>query len=231
MLLGLVFPLLAVRGQRRMKATGVTFDTSTKISTYWTNSIVLAVAGSAVLVAWTLGDRETQELGLRAGDPDQRWLTAALAAVFGVWYVAEGIWHVGTAKQRARTAARLRRDTPFVPETRRELAHFTVLALSAGVWEELVFRGFLITYLAWFAGDSIVGLVAAVMIPAAIFGFSHLYQGWKYVFKIAFMAGVFGAIFVVSGSLWLLMALHVVVDLIGGYLALVLLRGSPAESA
>ncbi|MEM1217233.1 MAG: CPBP family intramembrane glutamic endopeptidase [Bacteroidota bacterium] len=58
----------------------------------------------------------------------------------------------------------------------------------------------------------------AILAPSVIFGLVHLYQGWHAVVKITAMAVMFGFVFVHTQSLWLLMAVHALVDLIGGAL-------------
>ncbi|MEO0874544.1 MAG: CPBP family intramembrane glutamic endopeptidase [Bacteroidota bacterium] len=59
----------------------------------------------------------------------------------------------------------------------------------------------------------------AILVPALIFGFVHFYQGWQAVIKIGAMAIMFGYIFVQTNSLWLLMVIHALIDLIGGLIA------------
>ena len=111
-----------------------------------------------------------------------------------------------------------------MPATPGEVGHSLVMVASAALFEEIVFRGFLIAYVAHFTGATTPGLVAAVMLPAAVFGLGHLYQGWHAVLKIVLLAGVFGWILVVTGSLWIPIALHFLVDLIGVCLGPRLLR-------
>ena len=98
------------------------------------------------------------------------------------------------------------------------------IALTAGVCEEVLYRGFLIWYVAQFTGTTAMGTIAAVAVSSIVFGAGHLYQGPASAGRIAGFAAVAGAIYVVSGSLWIVMALHVFVDIAGGLLAVTLFQ-------
>ena len=107
-----------------------------------------------------------------------------------------------------------------MPVSRAELAPYALLAVSAGVCEEVLFRGHLIRYVQAMVEGVSLAPVIAVGLPALVFALVHLYQGWRAVAKIGFGSAVLGAIFLLSGSLWVCMALHIAIDLVGGVLAL-----------
>jgi membrane protease YdiL (CAAX protease family) len=60
----------------------------------------------------------------------------------------------------------------------------------------------------------------AVAVPAFAFAIAHFYQGAKAVVKIFVLAIFFGYMFILSGSLLLVMILHILVDAIGGLLTI-----------
>ncbi|GJM32572.1 MAG: hypothetical protein DHS20C18_15730 [Saprospiraceae bacterium] len=115
-----------------------------------------------------------------------------------------------------RTLERWRKDLSFLPKTGLEFRHFIFLSFSAGICEEIVFRGFFVSYFYALLLPLNFPAWTAVLVPAILFGLVHYYQGWKAVMKIVLMAIIFGLIFLWSGSLWWLILLHVGVDLIGG---------------
>jgi membrane protease YdiL (CAAX protease family) len=101
----------------------------------------------------------------------------------------------------------------LVPLTLDEYRRFVALALSAGVWEELMFRGFLIAYaMHW------IGAGPAIVAAAAAFGLAHLYQGAAGIAKTALAGLVAGLLYWLTGSLWVPMVLHTAVDLHAGTL-------------
>lgn len=102
----------------------------------------------------------------------------------------------------------------LMPHTPSEMRAFYVLSVTAGVCEELLYRGFLIAYLVnW------LGLFQAAGISAVIFGLGHLYQGGRGVLTTgavgAFMAGVY----LLTGSLFASMVFHALMDVHSGNLA------------
>ena len=103
-----------------------------------------------------------------------------------------------------------------------------VLAVTAGVCEELLYRAFLIWYVTQFTGTTALGLAAAVTISSIAFGAGHLYQGPVGAGKTAGFAAVAGTLYVISGSLWIVMALHVFVDVALGMLTVALFQDDSA---
>ena len=228
-LCGLVLPVVGVlqRPRRADDSEPETFDSREKIVVYWGNSALLWILAGAVVVAWRHGDRTVAELGLTA--PLERPAHGLLLALVFLGAYSLDTWRqLATPKRLADTRARWRRDTPFMPETPRELRHSLVLVASASVCEEVAFRGFLVAYVTSFVGTSAAGLTFAVALPALVFAVCHAYQGFHAMAKIALLAGIFGAILVVTGSLWIPIALHVLVDLVGVLLGPTLLR--PGEA-
>ncbi|MBZ5525603.1 MAG: CPBP family intramembrane metalloprotease [Acidobacteriia bacterium] len=75
-----------------------------------------------------------------------------------------------------------------LPHTGPELALFVCLALTAGIFEEILFRGYLQKQLGSLTGNAWVGLV----ISAVIFGAAHGYQGARFMVLIAIYGMMFG---------------------------------------
>ena len=100
----------------------------------------------------------------------------------------------------------------LIPRNGREKGLFALLSLAAGVGEELVYRGWLISALApIFDGPWMAALVSSMA-----FSLLHAYQGPIGILRSGLMGFLFAAAFVVYGSLWPLIAVHVAVDLVSG---------------
>ena len=99
-------------------------------------------------------------------------------------------------------AAAIRREFAripgFVPNNATERAVWTVLSLTAGICEEVLFRGFLIRFL--HGGPLNLPVVGAVVVSSLCFGLGHLYQGPKGVITTAIAGFAFGILFLLSGS-------------------------------
>jgi uncharacterized protein len=90
---------------------------------------------------------------------------------------------------------------------------WVALSLSAGVGEELVWRGVLPSLLTLVSGSLAVGIALSV----ASFALAHAIQGLRSVLAIAAIAVAFHALVFISGSLYVAMAVHFVYDVIAGF--------------
>jgi uncharacterized protein len=215
-------------GQRKMK--GMTLTPESRISIFWSNGILLWVAGIATCAVWMIGARPLAALGLTL-QYESIASGAVVALGFIAWYGVETWRGIATPARREEHRRQWARDVPMLPESPRELRHFSFLAIAAGVNEEIIARGFLISYFVVLLGDSSLAVAVAVALPAIGFGLAHLYQGWKPVLHIIVLSGALGAIYVVTKSLLIPMVLHVLIDLIGGYISLRLHQGDASTGS
>jgi CAAX protease family protein len=100
---------------------------------------------------------------------------------------------------------------PLIPRRAADRTGFRAVAVSAGFCEEVFYRGFLVWYVAAFAG-----LLPAVAHGSAAFGVDHLYLGRTYVLRTFAGGLVFAAIVLLAGSLWPAMITHATADLVSG---------------
>jgi membrane protease YdiL (CAAX protease family) len=101
----------------------------------------------------------------------------------------------------------------FAPATRRERNMWVALSLSAGIGEELVWRGVLPALIAAVTGNFAIGIGLSIV----SFALAHAIQGLRSVLAIAAIAGVFHILVFVSGSLYVAMIVHFVYDVIAGF--------------
>jgi len=99
----------------------------------------------------------------------------------------------------------------ILPVTQEERAWFVLISVTAGICEEVLYRGFLIRYLS--NGPWHFGLWIALAIASISFGLAHGYQGLSGIIGTALLGAVLAVIFVSTGSLWMPMALHAIIDL------------------
>ena len=209
-------PFRSIQAQKQIKE--LEYSTATKIQMYWINGFGLWAMAVIVLLVWWFSDRVVMDLGLNWPPPSLDQISVILVVIFIVLYLLDVGSELATDALREKTFQRWTEDMPFLPAKDVEWLHFNFLSLSAGICEEIVFRGFFITYLYSLLQflPAQTAQILAVLFPAIIFGFVHYYQGWKAMLKISLMAVLFGYIFVLTGSLWLLILLHFLVDLLGG---------------
>ena len=112
---------------------------------------------------------------------------------------------------RARIAKSLEKLNFILPRTAEERRWFVLVAITAGVCEEILYRGFLIHYFRELSLST--GLIGALILSSCVFGFAHLYQGVVGIVQTTILGAIFGLIFIVTGSLLLPMVLHALIDL------------------
>jgi len=150
-----------------------------------------------------------------------------MVAALIILYLADTFLSVSSKKKLNESIETWKKRTPFVPTQKKELPFYFLLCVSAAVWEEIIYRGYLVSYglyafSAWPGKDFL-----AVMLPAVSFSIAHIYQGTKAVLKILLLAVFFGLIFRLSGSLLVVMLLHFMVDAAGGIFTVAFFKENP----
>lgn len=123
-------------------------------------------------------------------------------------------WNVGadTATPRRVPAMSPRHDLMrMLPQTREERRGFAALAITAGIGEEIVWRGFGLTLL--FMLLPTPHPAVPIVLAALAFGFAHWYQGAIGVLATASIGAALATLFWASGSLLWPMLIHVLLDL------------------
>ncbi len=97
----------------------------------------------------------------------------------------------------------------LLPRTGGERVWAVLIALNAGLSEELFFRLALPLLLAAVTGQAALAFWLAVI----IFGLGHAYQGLFGVVVTTVIGALLGLIYLYSGNLWLVVAIHAGIDL------------------
>ena len=212
-LAGLV-PFHGLLAYGRLKSGPEPIPTETKLRLYATIVVMewaLVALTFAVLHrhGLTLGD-----VGQRLGDPALT-LSATLLGFLGLAAItALNVRQIRRADREELERA-VERARKFVPVGSAEVAAFALVALTAGICEEILYRGWLVRFLGAFFGSIWIGVVAA----AVLFGLGHAYQGWKGTLATGVLGLLFGAVFVGVKSLVPGQALHAAIDIVNGVLA------------
>jgi membrane protease YdiL (CAAX protease family) len=112
----------------------------------------------------------------------------------------------------------------LLPRTGPELFGFVAVSLTAGLWEEFLFRGYLIWALA-----PCLSWWGAAALSVVLFAFLHAYQGRQGAIRSAFAGVFFTVVVAVFGSLLPAIVLHAIADLGAGVIAWPALREPPAK--
>lgn len=100
---------------------------------------------------------------------------------------------------------------PLAARSNAQLAPATATALAAGVTEELAFRLFIPLVATLATGSAIFGFLLAT----AVFVSLHRYQSWWGRIGVALAAVALTALYFSTGALWLAIASHATIDIMG----------------
>jgi len=100
----------------------------------------------------------------------------------------------------------------FMPANASERAWWIVVAVLAGISEEITWRG----VQAGLAYKALGNLAIAAAFCAISFGLGHIIQGWKGAAIVTLFALAFHALVWLSGSLYVAMAVHIAYDITAG---------------
>jgi membrane protease YdiL (CAAX protease family) len=209
----LALALVAVqpfRGRRRYRRLldRVGTDPRARLDHYRRGIVAEWVTVALVVAIGAAAGHDAASIGLRAADD-------AGAAWAPVGEIAAALGLSTIVLRRPALRAALRRQAAgflaLLPVTHEERRAFVPLALTAGICEEVVYRGFLAAYVAWLWPGATDGWI--IGITAVAFGFAHLYQGLLGVVLTGIVGALLGSLVVASGSLLPAIAIHALIDL------------------
>lgn len=192
---------------------------------WYRSTTILEWAFLAVLLgAWFYYGRPLSDLGFVTPGGQGFWL----GAIFVVLVVGYLLYAHQRVKQmdeseREKNIEAIGDVAIYLPRTNRDLKYFTAVSVTAGIVEEIVYRGFVIWYLSLF-----VPLWPAVFVSAIVFGLAHSYQGPGGALRCGSLGLGFGVFYVLTGSIWLPMLAHFLMDALQGLSLRELLSDSEA---
>lgn len=99
----------------------------------------------------------------------------------------------------------------ILPVTNKEKLVFVFVCLTAGICEEIIFRGYLLYILETFFPT--LQQWSFLLISSLIFGIVHIYQGKKYILSIGLLGLFLGCIYLAFGSILPVMIFHFIQDI------------------
>ncbi len=211
---GLVFPIYSLITYPRIKPALQTNSPGARLREYRETLLWLWGLGVLGLAVWIYLGRPVRGLGFATPGGLRFWLSAALVLGLVAFMINQFRWVKRDERAREAVARQLTAVQEYLPRTPAEFNHFIALSLSAALWEELLYRAYLIRYL-----DSMSGIVVAVVVSSAVFGFAHLAHGVSAALRAGGLGLLFAGLFLFSGSLWLAIVLHAFVDISAGLTA------------
>lgn len=212
-LAGLV-PFHGLLAYRRLASAADPIPTRTKLRLYAT---IIVMEWSLVALTVVIAHRHglgLADLGQTLGN---QGLSMAVTGAGLLGLLALTAFNTGQIRRATpeELFATVRRARKFVPVGPVEIAAFALVSVTAGICEEILYRGWLVSFLGAASGSIWIGMVFA----AVLFGFGHAYQGRAGMIGTGILGVLFGGMFVLVQSLVPGEVIHASIDLVNGILA------------
>lgn len=149
---------------------------------------------------------------MRQSLPDVHFSSAFAAGFGSSLLVGAVLGRVIAAKLADRRRSPIVGDVKaLLPRNWPETGYTLLLSLNAGFGEELFFRLFLPLLVALLSGNAIL----AFLVAGIVFGSMHVYQGTLGVVLTMFTGFVLTFIYLATGSIWVAVAVHAGIDVLG----------------
>ena len=210
-MLTVVMPPMGIRDMRVLRRRLAAGQSDARLKMY--RSILAWEWGLvAVFVTWWLvSGRPLGSAYMGFAPEGWDWLAIGLGVAFIVAQVIEGTRVLANKDKHAELREKADNLADLVPRNDSERRLFDSLSFTAGICEEILYRGLLLGALA-----PVMGVWPAVAVSSVIFGLGHMYQGAGGIVKTG-LVGVFMALLTVfSGSIWIAVLVHAVIDATSG---------------
>ncbi len=209
-------PFLDARHEKRKHLPGA------QIAMFRESMVMLWTMAIVCGLGWLLSGRSLAEIGFAPIAAGWQGLAALAITALVLGYCA---WQLILTWISARARASVRKQIGEVkvesirPTTKDEAIHFQLLSVTAGVTEEVIFRGVLMAAFAL-----VIPLWLAVILSLVAFTIPHAYQGSVGMARVLPTGAVLTAIVLLGGSLWPAIIAHAVIDMTAGLTFVILDR-------
>ena len=229
LILAVLFPVRAgLFSFRRLRRAAAEELPRVKLSVYRHALVLQWLLVAVVAVLWLESRRSWAALGLVPRPTGGLAGVLAGLVIVVVVLLRQGLLVPDDDEAFDRLRARTRHLERMLPVTVPERSWFFGLAVTAGICEEILYRGYMIWYLsAWvFVLPALIPLreffvqhpfLVAAAGSSLIFGVGHAYQGLRGVLLTAAVGGFLAAVYWVTRSLFAGMLVHALMDLHAGY--------------
>jgi uncharacterized protein len=213
LLVTIVWPVVEWRWYYPLSVAAIAAgDPRARLRLYVQNILPQWLFTACLIALWRHYGRSWTPLRFTASSPARLAAGLAVAAVgLGLlWQQRRGI--LAKTERLTRVRKQVIKVAPLIPHTLPERRVAILLAFTAGICEELLFRGFVLWYFVAIFPPGWMWLALGAIISSALFGFGHIYQGAKAVPMTAAVGLIFALIVLAAGSLWPAMILHAAID-------------------
>lgn len=179
-----------------------------------------------ILIVTAFGPLNVQDIGLKGMTMNTStlgpWVTYGSFGLAGIYMVSLIYYLVGSKvsiKIRTAIAELKKREhekiafKDILPQSKDDKRIWTYVSWTAGITEEIIYRGFLIFALTQLFPSFSIWLV--LTLSSLLFGLAHTYQGLLNVIKTSLFGLFFAILYIGLDSVIPLMILHFLIDYVG----------------
>ena len=214
-LVALGLPVLSIWDHKRFERKLEIDNGGALRSMYLSGMGMLWLPTMLIIGHWLYAGRNLADMGLSIAPTIAGGIGLAVALLAAAQLTAQ-VFQVRRSADAAEQVLKELRRTPalekILPKTPADYALFKGLSVTAGITEEIMFRGYLIWGFSFWMESWLAALLAL-----AAFVLAHLYQDSKEALvKVALTGGALTLLYMLSGSLIPAIILHAVIDLTSG---------------
>ena len=215
---GIVSPIEGYREIKKLKE-GIAQGKNNKLKQYHKTIVWSWIPIVFIVLLFPLSGLKFEDIGLRkidvAASSLSHWIIIPIIALY-IIYLSYNLYSIiilnFSKETRAKSAERIPQEyRAFLPITQKEKQTWYCVALTAGITEELLYRGYIFFAVALFFPN--ISLPIILFISTCLFGIGHIYQGIEAI-KPTIIGFVFGVFYITFNSLFPVILLHTVQDLV-----------------
>ena len=141
------------------------------------------------------------------------FILAAIYFFLLLYYIVGYYFNENIRKKIIESKKKQLNDISFgelLPVTKREKKVWSYVSLTAGVTEEIIYRGFLIFAIAYLFPNTSIWIV--MLGASLLFGLAHTYQGFGNVIRTTIIGYFFSILYIGLGSILPIIVLHFLID-------------------
>lgn len=208
-----LYPAYVFFTYRNVKNDLIENKPGVKISDYKGTIFWLWLLCIITMIIWLSSGRSLEALKLDFSFSWILWITILLFIVTPFLFV--NLFRSTRDDDQQRQSIKEKLDgvdaSEFLPKSKHEFQWFVFLSITAGICEELIFRGYLIWYF-----ETLGGTIIAVGISSILFGAAHSYQGFNGIIRSGIIGFVLALLVVWTDSLLIPIFIHVAGDIYNG---------------
>lgn len=202
-----IYPFLDIKYTKPLKEKRDSFSRLNYFKfVIWSEWIVVLLILTFVLLSSNL---DFASIGFTIPENIEKFYGMFIGFIIGVTFLVFILMKLPFYKKR--TEKQVESIDYLLPTTKIERKWSIFVAITAGICEEIIYRGFVIHYLSSLPLD--LEKIHLLILSAIIFGFAHIYQGWKGFLFTGLIGFVFARIYLETGSLLFPIILHIIIDM------------------